>query len=131
MRYFVAFLLVSSFSLIAAEHVGVVRVQGKGVPGVAVVAVSGEQKIATSTDENGTYRLDLPPGQWTIEAELFAFEKQRKTITQADATTSAEWDLRFLAGPAAPAARRGFQAAQLEQTSDLPQLEAPALSTPS
>ena len=100
------------------------------VPGVAIVATSGEQKIATSTDENGAYRLDLPPGQWTIQAELFAFQKQSKTITQADATTRAEWDMRFLAGPTTPAARRGFQAAQLERTSELPQVEAPALSVP-
>ena len=62
MRYSVVFLLLSSAFLTAAEHTGVVRVQGKGVPGVAVVAVSGEQKIATSTDETGSYRLDLPPG---------------------------------------------------------------------
>ncbi len=97
----------------SAVHTGVVRVQGKGVPGVSVVASSGDQKIATSTDESGAYRLDLPDGEWTIETSLFSFEKQRKTVTQAG---NVVWDLKFLPVPTGPMGPRGGPGRQQQAT---------------
>jgi hypothetical protein len=70
----------------------VVWLQGRGIPGGSVVATHGDQKIATSTDESGLYQLTLAPGEWAVEIELFSFEKQRRTITQANAVTRAKSD---------------------------------------
>ena len=85
-----------SLSMSAVEHQGVVRLHGKGLPGVSIVATSGDQKLITSTDENGVYRLDLPEGQWQISTDLFSFEKQSKALTQTAAGSSLQWDLKLL-----------------------------------
>jgi hypothetical protein len=115
----VVFLSVMAASVFAAEHTGVVRLHGKGVPGVSVVASSGDRKLATSTDESGIYRLDLPAGEWQISTELFSFEKQSKTLTQSATASSLVWDLKFLPAPQAPGGtpgnrQQGFQTASLE-----------------
>ena len=104
---------------LAAEHTGVVRLHGKGVPGVSVVAISGDRKLATSTDEDGVYRVDLPAGEWQISTELFSFEKQSKPLTQSAAASSLQWELKFLPAPQSPAGapgnrQQGFQTANLE-----------------
>ena len=70
--------VMAAASVFAAEHTGVVRLHGKGVPGVSVVASSGDRKLATSTDESGIYRLDLSDGEWQLldRAVLFREAKQ-------------------------------------------------------
>ena len=83
--------------------------------------------MATSTDESGSYRLDLDPGDWVIETDLFSFEKQKKTVAQAETSSSLQWDLSFplRADPGAGRATEpqpapgspqgsGFQTAQLK-----------------
>ena len=54
--------------LAAFTHTGSVRSGGRAIPGATIRAAQGDQKIATTTDEEGLYILELPgPGAWTVE----------------------------------------------------------------
>jgi hypothetical protein len=125
-----ALLWLLSTSLFGAEHTGVVRLHGKGVPGVSVVATSGDQKLITSTDETGAYRLDLPVGEWQVSTELFSFEKQSKTLTQSATTSSLQWELKFLPAPQMPAGGFGNRQQQGFQTANLEAVQGIDASTP-
>src|ERR1039457_2623766 len=96
--------------LMAAEHHGTVKFGGLPVPGAAVTATKGDQKLATTTDENGRYAFaDLSDGAWTIEIEMLGFAKLSNDVGIAFDAPAAEWNLKFLpmsaimAPPAAPA----------------------------
>lgn len=51
----------------AADHYGLVTFGGLPVPGADVSATRGDQRVQTTSDEEGVYRLsDLAEGVWTI-----------------------------------------------------------------
>ncbi|HET8547365.1 MAG TPA: TonB-dependent receptor, partial [Bryobacteraceae bacterium] len=88
----------------AAEHTGVVHFGQQPIPGAAVTVTSGNEKFATSTDEAGRYLLDLPPGNWTIEVQMFGFRTARREVSQGPGASSLDWELEFAAQPPRPAA---------------------------
>jgi hypothetical protein len=76
---------------------GVVRSGGTRLPGVTVTAAHSltGRKVITSTDVDGSYRLDLPSkGRWVLRVEFSAFAVQTAelvlTATQPDAIHDAE-----------------------------------------
>ena len=60
---------------------------GTPLPGVSLVAARGVEIVgASSTDATGAYRLRLPPGEYTLSAELAAFARLEQPLgLQADA----------------------------------------------
>src|SRR4029079_1079779 len=69
---------------------GVCRINGRAMaaavplPGVAVVVRAGDAvKAATSTDTDGAYRLNVPPGTYNVTAELMGFAPTSRTLTVA------------------------------------------------
>ena len=51
------------------------------LPGVAIVVRAGDAvKAATSTDTDGTYRLNVPPGAYDVTAELMGFDTTARTL---------------------------------------------------
>ena len=88
----------------AAPHRGTLRAAGQPVPGATVVAISGDQKLNTSTGEDGTYTFkDLPDGVWLIEVEMFGFTKQGLPLVVKSEPTSFDWTLELKSAKAAPA----------------------------
>jgi hypothetical protein len=69
---------------------GRVTSAGTPLPGVSIVASrSGDVVSATSTDTDGSYRLRVPPGDYTVAAELVAFAKfERPVALTPDACAS-------------------------------------------
>jgi hypothetical protein len=54
---------------------------GTPLPGVSIVASrNGDVVSATSTDTEGGYRLRVPPGEYTVAAELVAFAKFERPL---------------------------------------------------
>src|SRR5690349_19086842 len=57
-----------------AEHHGTVQSGGLPIPGATVTAIQNDQKLVTTTDEQGRYAFaNLPDGVWTIRVEMFGF----------------------------------------------------------
>jgi trimeric autotransporter adhesin len=83
--------------LMAAEHHGTIKFGGLPVPGATVTATKGDQKLFTTTDENGRYAFpDLADGAWTIEVEMLGFAKLSNEVGIAFDAPSPEWNLQFL-----------------------------------
>jgi hypothetical protein len=128
MRLFV--FLACSGLLTAAQHAGTVRSSGQPIPGATVTAAQGDRKITTTTGDNGVYQFDdLPPGEWTIEVDMFGFNAARRTVAAGDAGTHLDWTLELKPAPAVssttprPATNGarppgGFQRAELTQAED-------------
>jgi hypothetical protein len=121
-------LLLAAASLAGAEHRGTVKAKGLPIPGATVTARQGAQKLATSTDQNGQYVFkSLTPGVWSLEVEIFGFEKARREVNTAADTASVEWTLKVAHTPAPAVAKgataAGFQRVGVNQTAEL---EAPA-----
>src|SRR5450759_4542715 len=80
----------------AAEHHGTVKFGGLPVPGATITATKGDQKLATTTDENGRYTFaDLADGAWTIEVEMLGFAKLSNEVGIAFDAPAPEWNLKF------------------------------------
>jgi hypothetical protein len=82
----------------AADHAGrVTLANGVPVPGARVTASQGDQRVVTSTDRQGIYRLPgLVEGTWAMQVEMVGFSTQtREVIVAADAVPSA-WELSVL-----------------------------------
>jgi hypothetical protein len=98
-----ACLLICCFAatgLLAAEHHGSVRSAGLPVPGATVTAIKGDQKIVTTTDEQGTYSFpDLEDGAWTFEVEMPGFTNLSRSVNIA-ASEMPQFDLRLASLPA-------------------------------
>ena len=69
---------------------GVCRITGHAssgsqtLPGVAITVKSGDTlKLATSTDAEGGYAINLTPGNYTITGELTGFTRVEQTVTVA------------------------------------------------
>ena len=63
---------------------GSVRAADQFVPGAAVTATRGGSKVVAYTDESGRYTLDLGPGVWDVQVEMFGFTPLHETITVGD-----------------------------------------------
>jgi hypothetical protein len=131
----------------ATEFAGSVRAADQWVPGATVTASQGGAKIVAYTDEVGRYTLDLAPGVWNIQVEMFGFTTVQDQVTIGSQQLSRHWTLEMprtaqspgrspgsgrsrngLRGPRGgpgsgpnapnPAAGPGFQNAQVRATDD-------------
>ncbi len=80
---------------------GVIRSGSTKLPGVTVVAAHSltGRKVITSTDVDGSFRLDLPSkGRWVLRAEFSAFAVQTAEImlTPAQPDTTHDFELVLL-----------------------------------
>ncbi|HEX6896883.1 MAG TPA: carboxypeptidase-like regulatory domain-containing protein, partial [Bryobacteraceae bacterium] len=83
-------------TLMAAEYHGIVKSAGLPIPGATVVAVNGDQKFTTTTDDQGAFSFsELNQGPWTITVEMFGFAKTSRTIDGAQAGAVQDWDLKL------------------------------------
>jgi hypothetical protein len=66
--------------------------------------VQGGAKVVVYTDAAGRYTLDLTPGVWEIQIEMFGFQTQRGEVTVGDDAGSKDWTLEMprLGSAAAP-----------------------------
>ena len=86
-RAFVILACAALGCLQAAEQRGTVRSAGLPIPGAAITAAQGDQKLTVYTDEQGSYVFEnLPPGAWKLETEMFGFQPAELTINMADLT---------------------------------------------
>ena len=72
-----------TFSLGAAQtapYAGSVRAADQFVPGAAVTATQGSLKVVAYTDESGRYTLNLAPGTWEVQVEMFGFTAVHETV---------------------------------------------------
>src|SRR5437588_11636512 len=90
-----AFLLfvLGAGSLAAVQHNGSVRAADQFLPGVTVTARQGGAKVVAYTDESGRYALDLTPGVWEIQVEMFGFKPKARKLDVGVDTESIEWTL--------------------------------------
>ena len=90
------------------------------IPGVAVTATQGSEKVATSTDETGRYTLGaLKDGTWQIEVSLFGFAPQQKAVPVEGQAVQADWTLEMQVRPPRAGNRAaGFQNLALTQTAE-------------
>ncbi|HCC57988.1 MAG TPA: hypothetical protein DEQ47_12170, partial [Solibacterales bacterium] len=111
---------------------GTVRSGGVPIPGVAVTATQGSEKVATSTDESGHYTLGaLKDGTWQIEVSLFGFAPQQKAVPVTGQPMQADWTLEMRAAPERPGNRAaGFQDMSLLQTAETSSEAMPAAPEP-
>ncbi len=79
--------------LSAAQHSGSVRAADQFLPGATVTARQGGAKLVAYTDGNGRYTLDLTPGVWELEVELFGFRTQRAEVTVTSTSSERDWTL--------------------------------------
>ncbi|MGD0774922.1 MAG: carboxypeptidase regulatory-like domain-containing protein [Candidatus Solibacter sp.] len=88
---------ITAAGLMASEHHGLVKFGGLPVPGATVTATKGDQKLATTTDENGQYSFpELADGAWTIEVEMLGFAKLSNEVGIGVDAPATEWNLKFL-----------------------------------
>ena len=91
-RYLSIFLL--ALPLVAGtKQSGTVRAADQFVPGASITAVQGDTKITTFTDESGQYTLDLAPGVWDIQVQVFGFTSVHQQITVGPEPAFKEWTL--------------------------------------
>ena len=61
---------------------GTVTSGGTALPGVSIVlSQSGAVAAASSTDENGVYRVRVSPGEYGVSAQMAAFAPHQGTVT--------------------------------------------------
>ena len=89
--------LLAAAALLSADHRGEVTFNGLPVPGATVTALRGGQSFSAITDSEGRYSLaGLADGVWTIEVEMFGFEKARQEVTVGAGAAGAKWELKLL-----------------------------------
>jgi hypothetical protein len=94
MRLFLISLLVlGAESLMAAQHSGSVRAADQFIPGATVTARQGGAKVVAYTDESGRYTLDLTPGVWQIDIEMFGFATLHGDIDMSAEAVSRDWTI--------------------------------------
>ncbi len=75
-------ILLSLASCLAAETFrGVVRFDGRPIPGVLIESQSAQ----TTSDESGAWTLDLPPGDRQLRISMFGFDQQTISISNTSA----------------------------------------------
>ena len=112
-------LLVQAGANAAIQHTGLVRSADQPIPGATVTAVQGGARLSAITDENGLYALDLTPGPWDLEVEIYGFETARRSIYMSFkdfSPTTLDWVMELKGhGEGAAAANGGFQTLDLTQ----------------
>jgi len=64
---------------------GTITSGGTPLPGVSIVlSQSGAVAGASSTDENGVYRVRVSPGEYGVSTQMAAFAPHQGTVTVAD-----------------------------------------------
>ena len=91
--FFVAAIILGPGFLTAAQYSGSVRAADQFIPGAAVTAQQGGAKVVVYTDANGRYVMDLTPGVWEIQVEMFGFQTQRGEITVGNEPSNKDWTL--------------------------------------
>src|SRR5436190_12986034 len=86
-------LLLAPAILAAIQHSGGVRAADQFIPGATVTARQGGAKVVAYTDEGGRYTLDLTPGIWEIEVEMFGFRPKTQRVEIGLEPTVTEWTL--------------------------------------
>jgi len=112
----VALCLLGPVLVSAAQYSGSVRAADQFIPGATVTARNGGAKVVAYTNEAGRYTLDLIPGVWEIEIEMFGFAPLHAKIDVGDQPVSSNWTLEMPragrggapAGPAVQAAPKAL-----------------------
>src|SRR5271157_1182455 len=83
--------------LMASEHHGTVQSGGMPLPGVTVMATSGDKKVTTTTDDNGAYAFpNLEDGVWTLRFEMLGFGTITKEIGVEPDAPAAQFEMKLL-----------------------------------
>jgi trimeric autotransporter adhesin len=72
---------------------GSVRAADQFVPGATITATQGSSKVVGYTDESGRYTLELGPGVWDVQVEMFGFTPAHETVTVGDKSAYKDWTL--------------------------------------
>jgi hypothetical protein len=81
----------------AAEHRGIVKFGGLGVPGATVTASQGDKKLVAITDSQGVYTFaDLAEGVWNLQVEMLCFATLKNEVAVAPNAPNPEWELKLL-----------------------------------
>jgi hypothetical protein len=99
-RHFLLVLAVLSggrYGLAASEHYGQVTFGGLPVPGAVITASQGEQRLVTTTDSQGVFRLAEPhDGVWTIKVEMLGFSTVSRDVSISANAPPSTWELNLL-----------------------------------
>jgi hypothetical protein len=123
---------VQASAQLSVTYTGIVKFGGQPLPGATVIAIQGDRRAVTTTDESGSYELpDLAPGTYTVEIQMFGFQTARKQIQIAAGSPPAEWLLDLQPRPREFAQRPqqqqgGFRAAAGTTENELDQIAASA-----
>src|SRR5690349_6142878 len=79
--------------LSAIQHSGSVRAADQFIPGATVTARQGGAKVVAYTDESGRYTMDLTPGVWEIQVEMFGFKPKTQKLDIGVTPESIDWTL--------------------------------------
>ncbi|MGH9558802.1 MAG: carboxypeptidase-like regulatory domain-containing protein, partial [Bryobacteraceae bacterium] len=77
---------------------GVVKSEGQAIPGAIVRATQGGRSLTTLTDANGAFRLEgmgAGAGAWSVEVDMFGFDRARKEIQVAANPTKIDFNLQL------------------------------------
>ena len=89
-----------------AEHHGQVFVGDVPVPGAAVTALRGEERVDTVTDASGGYSFtSLVEGVWTVEIHMLGFVPVKQHVRIVVGTPALVWQLELLSMEEVAAAR--------------------------
>ena len=81
---------------LALGQSGVVKSEGQPIPGATVKATEGNRTLVTLTDENGAFEFSgMTPGAWTIEVDMFGFDRAHKEVQIAAAPTKIDFTLQL------------------------------------
>ncbi len=108
-------ILSAALQLYGAQYSGSVRAADQPVPGATITARQGRTKITSFTDENGRFQMNLPPGDWDVQVEMFEFTSASEKVSAGAEPISKEWTLEMprldqrtgTTAPAVPASSRG------------------------
>jgi len=90
----VAVVLLTVFTLTAAEHRGIVKFGTLPIPGASVTAKQGEKTVTALTDAQGAYMFpDIASGPLSVRVEMRGFAS---TEGEVPAAVPAEWTLTML-----------------------------------
>jgi trimeric autotransporter adhesin len=83
----------SAWAAATITYSGSVRAADQFVPGATVTATQGSTKVVAYTDESGRYALELGPGAWDVQVEMFGFTAVREPLTVSDKPVYKDWAL--------------------------------------
>src|SRR5215469_2243806 len=107
MRLLIGVLLLVPALFGAGRHSGSVRAADQFIPGATVTARQGGAQVVAYTDENGRYALDLTPGVWEIDIQMFGFRTLHGQVRIGDEETHRDWTLEMpRSGELAPSTQK-------------------------